>query len=127
MVGIGKAGAWWALTSVERKSVKRDGHFTARGQRARGTVDSGPIVGCGSRPAFVDPAGTVCARAGRSAFTPREGGAVYGKLRKLDSAQLGGLRAQSAYCILSAVCIGATSNNYQEISEPTLSNNGLYY
>lgn len=46
---------------VERKSVKeRDGHFTARGQRARYTVaDCAPIVVCGSRPAFVDLRGTL--------------------------------------------------------------------
>lgn len=59
---------------VERKSVKkRDGHFTGRGQRARGTVaDYAPIAECGSRPAFVDPRGTLIVPArDRSAFTPQ--------------------------------------------------------
>lgn len=49
------------LSNVERKSVKeRDEHFTARGQCARYTVaDCAPIAECGSRPAFVDPRGTL--------------------------------------------------------------------
>uniref|UniRef100_A0A2H1W2K4 SFRICE_008360 n=1 Tax=Spodoptera frugiperda TaxID=7108 RepID=A0A2H1W2K4_SPOFR len=62
---------------VERKSVKeRDGHFTARGQRARYTVaDCAPIAICGSRPAFVDPRDTLSgARARPRCFhAPRAG------------------------------------------------------
>lgn len=48
-------------SDVERKSVKeRDGHFTARGQRARYTIaDCAPIAVSGSRPAFVDPRDTL--------------------------------------------------------------------
>lgn len=50
-----------ATSDVERKSVKEgDVHFTARGQRARYTIaDCAPIAVCGSRPAFVDPSGTL--------------------------------------------------------------------
>lgn len=58
---------------------ERDGHFTARGQRARYTVaDCAPIAVCGSRPAFVDPRGTLsCARAQSRCFhAPRRGGGM---------------------------------------------------
>lgn len=71
---------------VERKSVKeKDGHFTARGQRARCTVaDCGPIVGCGSRPAFVDLRDTLsCARARPRCFHAPRGGGERAQSRKL--------------------------------------------
>ena len=77
-------------SDVERKSVKeRDGHFTARGQRARYTVaDCAPIAVCGSRPAFVDPRDTLSGAGARPRcfHAPRAGwGAAHGKLRKLTT------------------------------------------
>lgn len=74
---------------VERKSVKeKDGHFTARGQRARCTVaDCGPIVGCGSRPAFVDPRDTLsCARARPRCFHAPSGGGERYEQKAMKSA-----------------------------------------
>lgn len=73
-------------SGVERKSVKeRDGHFTARGQRALCTVaDCAPIAVCGSRPAFDDPRGTLSVARARSCFhAPHEGGGRHFTRRKL--------------------------------------------